>query len=362
MGGNNFLIIGIIAGVVVLFLLLVIIGIIVFVMMKKKKAKQQQLSGSNTATPAFTENQPMPSAQYEVSPSTPPAWSEPIPQSAPAWSEPTPQSAPAWSQPVNTPTPATQAWTPEPAPPPPIQPTPSYAGQYTVEEESYNPAPPFSEPEPISQFTAPPPPPPPSNYSMPEPPQPSTGPIPPGMMTMPPAPPTYPTSPNVRLDTSQHTINEVSAPQPTPPAPPVESQPVPTPILEMPIDERGITMDLSQYKKLIEEQLKPKSPGSIFFTSGALEGQSFEIPPEGFYVGRDSHSAQVVIPDPRVSKTHVWIGVKDGRVLVVDQESRNGTFINDTNTARASQREVHDGDIIILGEANVARFEFRAVK
>lgn len=119
-------------------------------------------------------------------------------------------------------------------------------------------------------------------------------------------------------------------------------------------------MDLSVYKKLMEEQSKPFVAGSIVFTSGALQGQTFEIPSEGLFIGRDSSSSQVVISDPRVSKCHLWIGPRDRKVVVQDQESRNGTFINDIATPRVTQAELRDGDVIILGEANVAQFEYRA--
>ena len=68
--------------------------------------------------------------------------------------------------------------------------------------------------------------------------------------------------------------------------------------------------------------------GAIVCTSGALMGQRFEIRPEGIYIGRDGTLAQVVISDNRVSKRHVWIGPRNGRVAVVDQGSTNGTFLN----------------------------------
>ena len=68
--------------------------------------------------------------------------------------------------------------------------------------------------------------------------------------------------------------------------------------------------------------------GSITCTSGALMGQRFDIRPEGLYVGRDGTLSQVVVNDNRVSKRHVWIGPRNGRVAVVDQGSTNGTFLN----------------------------------
>lgn len=161
------------------------------------------------------------------------------------------------------------------------------------------------------------------------------------------------TSPNLNMNTAMNMPEEVQAEMPPPASAPSAEMPM--------LDETGVTMDLSSYKKIIEDQLKPKSPGSIIFTSGALEGKTFEVPADGFFIGRDSHASQVVIPDPRVSKSHLWVGWKNGKVTVVDQESRNGTFINDTALPKITEAELHDGDVIILGEANVARLQFKAV-
>jgi pSer/pThr/pTyr-binding forkhead associated (FHA) protein len=69
--------------------------------------------------------------------------------------------------------------------------------------------------------------------------------------------------------------------------------------------------------------------------------------------------SQIVIPDPRISKRHVWIGVREGRVTIVDQDSRNGTFVNDPKSARVKETELNAGDVVILGESDVARFEYQ---
>jgi pSer/pThr/pTyr-binding forkhead associated (FHA) protein len=84
--------------------------------------------------------------------------------------------------------------------------------------------------------------------------------------------------------------------------------------------------------------------GSIKFISGPLAGREFEIKADGEFVGRDSSAAQIVIADPRISKKHLWIGVKDGRVVIVDQDSRNGTFINDPKSARVTHFVLNAGD------------------
>lgn len=101
------------------------------------------------------------------------------------------------------------------------------------------------------------------------------------------------------------------------------------------------------------------SYGSIKFVSGPLANKEFNVKPEGEFIGRDSTAAQIVISDPRISKKHVWLGVRDGRVVVVDQESRNGTFVNDPKSKRITETYLQPGDTVILGESDVARFEYQ---
>jgi pSer/pThr/pTyr-binding forkhead associated (FHA) protein len=90
-----------------------------------------------------------------------------------------------------------------------------------------------------------------------------------------------------------------------------------------------------------------------------LAGQEFEVQPEGSYIGREASLSQIVVSDPRISKRHLWIGVKDALVKIVDQESRNGTFINDPRSERITEAALNSGDTVILGESDVARFEYQ---
>ena len=83
-----------------------------------------------------------------------------------------------------------------------------------------------------------------------------------------------------------------------------------------------------------------------------------DIKADGDFIGRDGGSSQIVIGDPRISKRHCWIGVKAGRVVIADQNSRNGTFVNDPKSARVTETSLNAGDVVILGESDVARFEY----
>ncbi|MDQ3174887.1 MAG: trypsin-like peptidase domain-containing protein [Acidobacteriota bacterium] len=151
-------------------------------------------------------------------------------------------------------------------------------------------------------------------------------------------------------------------PSPSYSAPPAPSRPSAPPLAPHPAmggDDRSPTLDLSKTVAIIPEgDTAPISFGSIKFVSGLLAGQKFDITPDGSCIGRDSTLSQIVITDPRISKRHVWIGVKDGRVIITDQNSRNGTFVNDPKSQRVTETLLSQGDTVILGESDVARFEY----
>lgn len=147
------------------------------------------------------------------------------------------------------------------------------------------------------------------------------------------------------------------APSPAPAPAAHHAAPAP-PFPNIPAGDQGMTVDLSRTVAITAEAFKPNY-GSITFVSGPLSGQEFEIKPDGDFIGRDGGSSQIVIGDPRISKRHLWIGVKAGRVVIADQNSRNGTFVNDPKSARVTETSLNTGDVVILGESDVARFEYR---
>lgn len=142
-------------------------------------------------------------------------------------------------------------------------------------------------------------------------------------------------------------------------APSPQPAPMPSPMPHIIAGDQGKTIDLSRTMALTADDNAFPNYGSIQFVSGPLSGQRFEIKADGDYIGRDGGSSQIVIGDPRISKRHVWIGVKNGRVVITDQNSRNGTFVNDPRSARVSEQPLNPGDTVILGESDVARFEYQ---
>ena len=150
-----------------------------------------------------------------------------------------------------------------------------------------------------------------------------------------------------------------AAPMPSPAPSYAKPSPPPAPAPHIMAGDQGMTVDLSRTIAITADgdSFKPDY-GSITFVSGPLSGQQFEIKADGDFIGRDGGSSQIVIGDPRISKRHVWIGVKGGRVVIEDQNSRNGTFVNDPRSARVTEQPLNAGDVVILGESDVARFEY----
>jgi S1-C subfamily serine protease len=175
--------------------------------------------------------------------------------------------------------------------------------------------------------------------------KPSAGPAPGGKDQRAPAPGGYSPTP------ANYSPTPNRPPTPTPAA----AGNYPSPVVAA--ADQGMTVDLSR-TVAIGSDTAPINYGSIRFISGTLAGQQFQVKPDGEYLGRDSSSAQIVISDPRISKRHLWIGVREGRVLIVDQGSRNGTFINDPKSSRVTESSLKSGDTVILGESDVARFEY----
>src|SRR5262249_55566293 len=115
------------------------------------------------------------------------------------------------------------------------------------------------------------------------------------------------------------------SPSPSPgytpsPQKPASPTPVPAPVSPVGAGADQRTIDLGATIAIQPDgDTSPIEFGSIKFVSGALAGKEFDVTADGACIGRDATVSQIVIPDPRISKRHVWIGVRDGRVTIVDQ-------------------------------------------
>jgi pSer/pThr/pTyr-binding forkhead associated (FHA) protein len=59
-----------------------------------------------------------------------------------------------------------------------------------------------------------------------------------------------------------------------------------------------------------------------------------------------STECDLLIPDPSVSRRHAQLFFRDGKWILVDLDSKNGTYINGVQVQRA---ELMPGDVVALG-------------
>jgi pSer/pThr/pTyr-binding forkhead associated (FHA) protein len=114
-------------------------------------------------------------------------------------------------------------------------------------------------------------------------------------------------------------------------------------------DERNVT---PQATELVQWY------GMLLCTAGPLEGQRFIVEDDGVYIGRDAALSQIVVPDSRVSKRHVRIVPRDGKVHAIDQGSTNGTFLGSAGGQRITEVQLKRGDTIVLAD-NAAAFLYQ---
>lgn len=95
--------------------------------------------------------------------------------------------------------------------------------------------------------------------------------------------------------------------------------------------------------------------GMLLCTSGPNEGQRVVVEGDGVYIGRDASMAQIVVNDSRVSKRHVRVMPRGGKVWAIDQGSTNGTFVGGQ---RITEVQLKRGDTIVLAD-NAATFVYQ---
>ncbi|MDD5296983.1 MAG: FHA domain-containing protein [Rhodocyclaceae bacterium] len=91
--------------------------------------------------------------------------------------------------------------------------------------------------------------------------------------------------------------------------------------------------------------------------TGSQRGRKYPIATSGITVGRHQ-SCDVVIPDTRVSAHHAWIGLVDGKPVLRDLESTNGTFLNTHTNESVSEAALVSGDTILFGSHQGDQFRF----
>jgi pSer/pThr/pTyr-binding forkhead associated (FHA) protein len=83
--------------------------------------------------------------------------------------------------------------------------------------------------------------------------------------------------------------------------------------------------------------------------AGSNEGKEIAVNSEKFLIGR-ADECQLRPKSESISRRHAAIIQKDGRVLLVDLKSRNGTFVNDKQLSSDKAKILKDGDLLRVGK------------
>jgi S1-C subfamily serine protease len=106
--------------------------------------------------------------------------------------------------------------------------------------------------------------------------------------------------------------------------------------------------------------LSPANPlmlGKFTILNGEQAGQRLGLGGSGIRIGREASICEIVLENPKVSRLHAEVVSIDGKVLLIDRNSSNGTFVNDQ---KIDKRYLKDGDIIYFGGRNAIAVAFHA--
>jgi len=97
--------------------------------------------------------------------------------------------------------------------------------------------------------------------------------------------------------------------------------------------------------------------GKFTILNGTRAGEKLGLGGSGIRIGRESTICEIVLENPKVSRLHAEVVSIDGKVLLIDRNSSNGTYVNDQKIDR---RFLQDGDIIYFGGRNAVAVAFHA--
>ena len=97
--------------------------------------------------------------------------------------------------------------------------------------------------------------------------------------------------------------------------------------------------------------------GRFTILNGTRAGEKLGLGGSGIRIGRESTICEIVLENPKVSRLHAEVVSIDGKVLLIDRNSSNGTYVNDQ---KIDKRFLQDGDIIYFGGRNAVAVAFHA--
>jgi S1-C subfamily serine protease len=97
--------------------------------------------------------------------------------------------------------------------------------------------------------------------------------------------------------------------------------------------------------------------GKFTILNGMRAGEKLGLGGSGIRIGRESAICEIVLENPKISRLHAEVVALDGKTMLIDRNSSNGTYVNDQKIER---RVLKDGDIIHFGGRNAVAVAFHA--
>lgn len=83
-------------------------------------------------------------------------------------------------------------------------------------------------------------------------------------------------------------------------------------------------------------------------------GQDYKVREGKNTIGRDARSCDIAIPqDTQLSNVHATLIYRNGKFLLGDEHSMNGTFVNDKDISMVQLSEVQNNDLITVGNTKL---------
>ncbi len=95
--------------------------------------------------------------------------------------------------------------------------------------------------------------------------------------------------------------------------------------------------------------------GHFTILNGSEAGRRLGLGGSGIRIGRESRYCEIVLSDPKISRLHAEVVSFDGRTMLIDRNSSNGTFVNDERIERTF---LNDGDVIYFGGRHAVAVAF----
>ncbi|HEX9921449.1 MAG TPA: FHA domain-containing protein [Anaerolineae bacterium] len=105
---------------------------------------------------------------------------------------------------------------------------------------------------------------------------------------------------------------------------------------------------------VVIDDTMPEITAHLVCTAGPHAGESLALGVDMITVGRASDNEFPLSNDKEISRRHAVVRYEMGKFLIQDQNSLNGTFVNDERID--SPHFLEDGDVILIG---VSHLEFR---